>query len=334
MMKDTNKLGRNKLWFSLRSGKRVKLFYYAACKARQLMPREWLRKRRAAVLASLDQRADKDYILQRVDFYNKLPPHAALAGEARTIMDNVRLYRGQKVYMHDSFRWARWFPERFKYSLVPGDNVTVPPAPAMVKSRPIGPDNANAVLLKMDYVRHFIFVNDRRPFRQKVDKILFRGNIKGKPHRKKIFDLYFSHPMCDFGDTTRRSEAPAEWQKGLLTIKEQLEFKFILAIEGNDVASNLKWIMSSNSVAVMPVPNFETWFMESTLIPDYHFIAIKSDYSDLIEKVTYYREHPEKAEAIIRNANRYVEQFKDEKREHLISLLVFDKYFRQTGQTL
>ena len=38
--------------------------------------------------------------------------------------------------------------------------------------------------------------------------------------------------------------------------------KFILCIEGNDVASNLKWVMSSNSVAVMPKPKFESWFME------------------------------------------------------------------------
>lgn len=62
------------------------------------------------------------------------------------------------------------------------------------------------------------------------------------------------------------------------------------------------------------------------------YIAIKRDYSDLTEKVRYYMEHPEKTQEIIRNANRYVEQFKDRRRERLISLLVLDKYFRNTGQ--
>ena len=39
-----------------------------------------------------------------------------------------------------------------------------------------------------------------------------------------------------------------------LTIREHLDYKFIMALEGNDVASNLKWVMSSNSIAVMTRP--------------------------------------------------------------------------------
>ena len=76
------------------------------------------------------------------------------------------------------------------------------------------------------------------------------------------------------------------WTKPRLNISEQLQYKFILSIEGNDVASNLKWIMSSNSLAVMPKPKFESWFMEGLLIPDYHFVEIKRDYSDLEENLT------------------------------------------------
>ena len=38
------------------------------------------------------------------------------------------------------------------------------------------------------------------------------------------------------------------------TIREHLDYKFIMALEGNDVASNLKWVMSSNSIAVMTRP--------------------------------------------------------------------------------
>ena len=54
-------------------------------------------------------------------------------------------------------------------------------------------------------------------------------------------------------------------------------------------------------------------------------------YSDLIEKVNYYIEHPEKAQEIIGHANEYVRQFQDKKRERMISLLVLDKYFRLTN---
>ena len=90
--------------------------------------------------------------------------------------------------------------------------------------------------------------------------------------------------------------------------------------------------MSSNSIAVMTRPTCETWFMEGRLIPDYHYIEIKDDFSDLEEKLTYYMEHVDAAEQIIKNAHEYVMQFRDLKREKLISLLVLEKYFKQTGQ--
>ena len=118
------------------------------------------------------------------------------------------------------------------------------------------------------------------------------------------------------------------WKKPKLTIDEQLCYKFVLSVEGIDVATNLKWIMSSNSIAVMPQPEYETWFMEGTLIPDYHYISIKRDFSDLDEKINYYMKNEDKALEIIENAHRYIQQFKNKKQERIISLMVLNKYFQ------
>ena len=98
-----------------------------------------------------------------------------------------------------------------------------------------------------------------------------------------------------------------------MTIDEQLDYKFILSLEGNDVATNLKWIMSSSSLAVMPRPKYETWFMEGTLVPNYHYILIKDDYSDLEERLKYYIVNTAEALEIVRNANEYVNQFRNKK---------------------
>ena len=46
-----------------------------------------------------------------------------------------------------------------------------------------------------------------------------------------------------------------KWIKNRMTINEQLQYKFILCFEGNDVASNLKWVMSSNSIAIIQNQN-------------------------------------------------------------------------------
>ena len=137
--------------------------------------------------------------------------------------------------------------------------------------------------------------------------------------------------MCDIGKVNN-NELDSKWLVNRMTIDEQLEYKFILCLEGNDVASNLKWVMSSNSVAVMPKAKFETWFMEGLLIPDFHYILIKDDYSDLESKLRYYIENPKKALDIIKNANAHVAQFKDAMTEDIISLVVLKKYFEKTKQ--
>ena len=117
-----------------------------------------------------------------------------------------------------------------------------------------------------------------------------------------------------------------------MSLKEHLNYKFILAIEGNDVASNLKWVMSSNSLAFMVKPTYETWFMEGLLIPNHHYVLLEDDYSDLEKKIRYYTEHREEAKAIITNAHEYIEQFKEQKREDVISLKVLEKYFKHSSQ--
>ena len=58
---------------------------------------------------------------------------------------------------------------------------------------------------------------------------------------------------------------------------------------------------------------------------------MKDDFTDLEERLTYYIEHPDEAEAIIEHAHEYVAQFQDEERERLISLMVLKKYFEMMG---
>ena len=99
--------------------------------------------------------------------------------------------------------------------------------------------------------------------------------------------MFFHHPMFDCGVVGRNEGCPDEWMREKKTIREHLDYKFIMALEGNDVASNLKWVMSSNSLAVMTRPTCETWFMEGTLVDVYHYVEVKEDFSDLPEKLQY-----------------------------------------------
>lgn len=69
-------------------------------------------------------------------------------------------------------------------------------------------------------------------------------------------------------------------------------------IEGNDVASNIKWVMSSNSLVIMPRVKFETWFMEGELKPNVHYAEIKDNYENLEELLEFFIKHPNDAKEI------------------------------------
>ncbi len=322
--------------------KNVKAFWFARNLLRYFMPKAFLQRRLARMLAAARRRDDWEEIRTRVAYYCKLDPAArktaspALPADYRPLGDH-RLRRGVRTaYFFDSYEFTRWFDDRLLWRMIPGDVTTVPPFPAVVKSRPIAGDNAASVLLNLDKARHFVFLRDDIPFREKEDRAIFRLTINcHHPNhvlRRRFMERYFGSEICDAGISNRHPSLPPEWTKPRISLYDHLKYKFVLAIEGNDVATNLKWILSSNSLAVMPRPTYETWFMEGTLIPNYHYVEIRPDYSDLEERMRYYIAHPEEAEAIIAHAHAYVDRFRDRRRERLVSLLVLERYFAATGQ--
>lgn len=316
------------LRYLLHSGKNPKASYFFRCYVREILPDVLLRRRLRKELDKATTSCERDYILQRVNYYNKLcrPDDFALFHEESVPVGRMKMTK-QKVYYFDAKEYARWFDPALRLILLEGDITEVPRMPSIVKSRPVSGDNSNSVLLNMDKVRHFIFIKDKLSFTEKKDMALFRGKVDGKPNRIKFMRKFWGNSRFSLGTI---DNVNSEWVTHKLSIYDQLKYRYIMALEGNDVASNLKWIMSSNSIAVMPRPKFETWFMEGTLIPGYHYIEIKEDFSDVEEKLDYYSGHIEEAEAIIRHANDYAAQFRNRKRERLISLLVLDKYFKKT----
>ncbi len=297
------------------------------------VPTLFYRKRLERVLESARQRDDWDEILERVNYYNKLSVPCTLPTDSTLLSDysykTSRRY--PSVYFFDSYEYLRWFPETFRFRIQGGDTTNLFSSPTLTKSRPIGENNACSVLLKLNRIRHYLYIDDPHSFADKECRIAFAGVATNNPKRLALFEKFFGHPLFDLYDISPRVTNPA-WQRGKISIADQLRYRYIMAVEGNDVATSLKWIMSSNSVAVMPRPVYETWFMEGCLVPGYHYVEVRDDYSDLLEKIDYYEHHPAEAEAIVQHAHEWWQQFRDRRRESLISLLVLDKYFRLTGQ--
>lgn len=322
----------SRLLYPFRSGKNSKFSYFAANSLSLLVPRGFYRRQLTDLLSSIDGRSDAEEIRTRAAYYNKLPlsPSNPLPADAQ-LLSQQRMGRKGQVYFFDTREFLRYFNPDFRWAHLPGDITFVPDVPSIVKSRPISDTNENAVLLNLNKVRHFLFVKDRIPTAQKSPVACFRGKIYHKPGRVDFFEKWFGKSCVNLGDTSSKITRK-EWMTPLMTIRDQLQYRYILAIEGNDVASNLKWVLSSNSIAVMPRPKFETWFQEGCLVPNVHYIEIRPDYADLEERLDYFNGHPEELDAIRAAAHQWVARFQNPEREKRIALLVLQNYFRATGQ--
>jgi hypothetical protein len=86
-----------------------------------------------------------------------------------------------------------------------------------------------------------------------------------------------------------------------------LRYKYLLSIEGNDVATGLKWNLASSSVVFMPIPSVSTYAMEDKLVPYVHYIPLKRDGSDLEEQLAWARANDDKCRWISEQATQYMQ---------------------------
>ena len=308
--------------------KNNKFLYYLKGFLSMLSPKFIYQNKLSKILLSISDEK-LDYILKRVNYYNKIE-HNNQFNKTWPKLSDLKIQKKGKTYFFDTYSLTKYFSQSLKANFLFGDIDYIPNKISFVKSRPINSSNHNSILLKLNKVRHFLFVNDNYTIEEKKNILFARAAVHQK-QRVEFYKKYFDNDLCDLGQINKGTTHD-EWYKKKVSLDHHLKHKFILCIEGNDVASNLKWVMSSNSVAVMPKPKFESWFMENMLIPDYHYIQIKDDYSDLEKKLKFYIKNTEKLQQISINANNYVNQFRDYNDEKIISLLVMEKFFCLTNQ--
>lgn len=295
----------------------------------------------------LQDKTFKKEIFQRVNYYCKIKGNFSLQKEQKNInQDPFIIFKSnskdilsidcQSVYTFDLWHYMSFFNPKLMSQLLPSDVIINPEEYAITKSRPIS-ENERSVLFKLNKVRHFkqYAINDKKKFSEKTNKLVWRGemnqNVWGfrRYERIKFLEKYYGHEMMDVAQATKPNK---KYYGKWLSREDQFNFKYILSIEGNDVATNLKWIFGSNSLCFMTKPKYESWFMEGILKPGVHYVQIKDDYSDIIEKMEYYNSNPKEAEDIIYNANQHHKIFLSKKSEDIIQLLILEKYYHYSGQ--
>ena len=222
----------------------------------------------------------------------------------------------------------------FKYYF--GDNESCTDIATLVKNR--CSDSNNSIILRcFNFDRHWVNYYNRPkdiPFNEKRNKLFWRGATTGQPNRKgNRFDLvtaWFNQPDnidIAFSIICQNKTEYSKYIRAICQPEDFLKHKYIVSAEGNDKDSGLNWKLNSNSVVFMTRPRITSWLMETTLVPNFHYILLKDDFSDIQIKLDWCNNHPEECLQIIENAHNYMKQFNNKETEEKIEQDVINKYF-------
>ena len=209
--------------------------------------------------------------------------------------------------------------------------------PVITKSRPaLGSEiKEQSIIWPLNTNRHFIAPleklheiksnNQEVEWEDKIPKLFWRGTTTGQRvellsqwihYDTNVIDIAFDHIVGQrksksksdkkFFDKYREKNNIITRQK--VDIQEMLKYKYLLSIEGNDVATGLKWMLYSNSVVFMSPPTKATWAMEDLLLPFVHYIPVAPDYSNLLEMIRWAEGHQHACQVISKRATDFMDR--------------------------
>ena len=152
------------------------------------------------------------------------------------------------------------------------------------------------------------------PWSEKIPKVFWRGTNTGSRYDNLAqwvnyndghTDIAFSNVMGAHSDF-RHKYVNSHYFREKQSLLEMNRYKYLLSVEGNDVATGLKWMLYSNSVVFMSRPTVATWAMEDLLVPFVHYIPLANDYSNLLEMVKWANEHDEACQEISKRATDFI----------------------------
>ena len=187
-----------------------------------------------------------------------------------------------------------------------GDNRAVCPAPTFAKS---GPVRGGCTIVQLNKARHWDFKDLIRKydlnFKDKSgSRVFWRGESNGWEHTRKLLFTRNDTRACTDIAITRwaaKSHGPGEVAPEV-ALPLMLQYKYLLSVEGNDVATNLKWLLASESVAFKRKARVISWALEHLLVPGIHFVALKDDFSNICDQHKFCVLHEKDCEEISRQA--------------------------------
>lgn len=156
------------------------------------------------------------------------------------------------------------------------------------------------------------------PFEGKIGGVLFwRGDynvpdptkikapveISGPLQRWRLVMDHSSSPLVDakyFSPQISNSGTIPQdkIESKAMPMEEILKYKYLVSLEGHDMATSLKWMLFSNSCVFSPTFTWDSWAMENMLEPFVHYVPIHANMSNVEEMVQWAESNPKKVKEI------------------------------------
>jgi hypothetical protein len=193
---------------------------------------------------------------------------------------------------------------------------------AALETRRTNNQNLEPIIWKMGVKRHYGKVSSVPekdiPWEEKRNAGVFRGTTTGLVHpetsprerclknpRCRLVLMYHNSSYVDAKFTTilDSSKLPPIIDNitisgESLSMEDQLKYKALIFMEGNDVSTGLKWGLYSNSVVMITKPSISSWAMEELLEPYVHYVPLRDDLSDVETQMKWIVEHDREAKEI------------------------------------
>ena len=172
--------------------------------------------------------------------------------------------------------------------------------------------------LKAAYLTTKYYKNSKYGINNSFDSILYLDAriVSFKSHAKKHYsDKYISVINPDTMPFRLSKKMP---------IGQISNYKYILSIEGNVAQFRLSLELSFNSVILLVKSDQYIWY-QPMLRPWIHYVPVKADLSDLMDKIHWCKTHDEKCKTIASNAMDFYKKYINEKSVYDYMECVFNK---------
>jgi len=191
-------------------------------------------------------------------------------------------------------------------------------------------DKFSPIIWRLNSHRHFLPLEDtaRRdtPWEEKMDLAIWRGVLTGFIDifvdtdievclgnlRCRFVLAHANSELIDCGLTDLHGKLSSDVVNGTNVTKSMAgmrrfqRHKVIISLEGNDVASGLKWNLLSGSVVLMPPPTRTSWAMEELLQPWVHYVPMLPDGSNAENMVQWILDNDREARRIAERATLFM----------------------------